>query len=83
MSLPVVSSLALKEWAVAVKSLGRGDQVIVLRKGGIHREDRDFRLVHPQFLLYPTYEHQRVELIKPDVRPAPWRRLAPSRTARA
>ena len=64
MSLPPVSDLALKEWAVAVKSLGRGEQVLILRKGGIHREDRDFRLVHPQFLLYPTYEHQKAELIK-------------------
>ena len=70
MSLPTVSDLALKEWAVAVKSLGRGEQVLILRKGGIHREDRDFRLVHPQFLLYPTYEHQRVELIKPEVHTA-------------
>ena len=61
--------MALKEWAVAVNSLGRGEQIIILRKGGIHREDRDFRLVHPQFLLYPTYEHQKAELIKPEARP--------------
>ena len=70
MSLPRVSDLALKEWAVAVKSLGRGEQVIILRKGGIHREDRDFRLVHPQFLLYTTYEHQKAELIKPEAHAA-------------
>ena len=72
MSLPQVSDLALKEWAVAVKSLGRGEQVIILRKGGIHREDRDFRLVHPLFLLYPTYEHQKAELIKPEVALCAW-----------
>ena len=70
MSLPPVSDLALKEWAVAVKSLGRGEQVLILRKGGIHRDDRDFRLVHPLFLLYPTYEHQKAELIKPEVHSA-------------
>ena len=70
MSLPTVSDLALKEWAVAVKSLGRGEQVLILRKGGIHRDDRDFRLVHPQFLLYPTYEHQKIELIKPEAHTA-------------
>ncbi len=69
MLLPPISDLALKEWAVAVKTLGRGDQIVILRKGGIHREDRDFRLVHPEFLLYPTYEHQRVELIKSDHHP--------------
>ena len=66
--LPPVSDLALKEWAVAVKKLGGGDQVIILRKGGIHRDDRDFRIVHPEFLLYPTYEHQKAELVKPAFR---------------
>ena len=70
MPLPQVSDIALKEWAVAVKSLGSGDQVLILRKGGIHREDRDFRLVHSLFLLYPTYEHQKAELIKPEAHSA-------------
>ena len=56
--------MALKEWAVAVKALGRGEQALILRKGGIHRDDRDFRLVHPEFLLFPTYLHQKAELIK-------------------
>ena len=64
MPLPSVSDTALKEWAVAVETLGRGEQIIVLRKGGIHRADRDFRFVHPEFLLFPTYEHQKAELIK-------------------
>ncbi len=66
MSLPPVSNLALKEWAVATRTLGRGDQIMILRKGGIHRDDRDFRLVHPEFVLYPTYEHQREDLVKPE-----------------
>lgn len=65
MLLPPVSDLALKEWAVAVKALSRGEQVLILRKGGIHKEDKNFRMVHPEFLLYPTYEHQKVELLKP------------------
>ena len=64
MPLPSVSDTALKEWAVAVKTLGQGEQILALRKGGIHREDRDFRFVHPEFLLFPTYEHQKAELIK-------------------
>ncbi len=66
MPLPAASNLALKEWAIAVKNLGQGAQILVLRKGGIHREDRDFRFVHPEFLLFPTYEHQKKELIKPE-----------------
>ncbi len=66
MTLPHTSDMALKEWAVAVKALGRGEQTLILRKGGIHRDDRDFRLVHPEFLLFPTYLHQKADLIKPD-----------------
>jgi len=68
MLLPPVSDLALKEWAVAVKALSRGEQILILRKGGIHKEDKDFRMVHPEFLLYPTYEHQKAELLKPAFR---------------
>ena len=64
MSLPTTSSLALKEWAVAVKALSKGEQILILRKGGIHRADKEFRVVHPEFLLYPTYEHQRRELVQ-------------------
>lgn len=66
MTLPSISDTALKEWASAVETLGRGEQILVLRKGGIHREDRDFRFVYPEFLLFPTYEHQKEELIKPE-----------------
>ena len=64
--LPPVSSLALKEWAVAVNAMARGEQIMTLRKGGIHRDDKEFRVVHPEFLLYPTYEHQKPELLKED-----------------
>ncbi len=62
--LPSRSNLALKEWAVAVKALAKGEQILILRKGGIHKADKEFRVVHPEFLLYPTYEHQRAELVK-------------------
>ena len=65
MPLPTTSALALKEWAVAVKALAKGEQILILRKGGIHRADKEFRVVHPEFLLYPTYEHQRRDLVKP------------------
>lgn len=64
MLLPPMSNLALKEWAVAVNALAQGDQILILRKGGIHRDDKEFRVVHPEFLLYPTYEHQKPDLLK-------------------
>lgn len=56
--------VALKEWAVAVKALREGKQILVMRKGGIVEETRDFQLESPHFYLYPTYEHQKKELMK-------------------
>ena len=64
--LPDRCQIALKEWAVTVHSLAQGQQILLLRKGGIHEEGKDFRVIHPEFLLYPTYEHQREDLLKPD-----------------
>lgn len=49
---------ALKEWAVICAALDRGLQIITLRKGGIEEEEGQFALRYPQFLLYPTFEHQ-------------------------
>lgn len=49
---------ALKEWAVVCRALEKGSQSVLLRKGGIIEETRDFALVERRFLLFPTYEHQ-------------------------
>jgi hypothetical protein len=56
--------IALKEWAVSVKALREGKQILVLRKGGIIEETRDFQLLSHSFYLMPAYEHQRKELLK-------------------
>jgi hypothetical protein len=55
---------ALKEWAVTCAALGAGEQVLVVRKGGIG--EKRFELPHPAFFLFPTYAHQRPELVHPD-----------------
>jgi hypothetical protein len=68
--LPEQCQIALKEWAVTVQALAQGQQVLLLRKGGIHESSKDFRVIHPQFLLYPTYEHQRADLLKPVHQPS-------------
>lgn len=60
--------IALREWAVAVDALESGRQIIVLRKGGIAEETKEFRLESPRFYLFPSYEHQRPELVKPESR---------------
>ncbi len=74
--LPDICQIALKEWAVTVQALAQGQQILLLRKGGIHESGKDFRVIHPEFLLYPTYEHQRADLLKPAHRPALGRLLA-------
>ncbi len=56
----------LKEWAVAVKALKRGDTALVVRKGGIR--EKAFAVESTRFLLLPGYEHQRPELLKPEYR---------------
>ena len=61
---PTVCNIALKEWAVAVRACDRGEQTLLLRKGGIREDGKDFRVIHPDFLLYPTFEHQKEELLK-------------------
>ncbi|MER3445662.1 MAG: hypothetical protein C4291_01975 [Candidatus Dadabacteria bacterium] len=59
---------ALKEWTITIKALDEGRQIILLRKGGIREENREFRVENERFLLYPTYEHQREDLIKEEFR---------------
>jgi len=56
--------VALKEWAVAIEALASGKQILLMRKGGIVEETRHFELKSPSFYVYPTYEHQRRELLK-------------------
>ena len=68
--LPERCQIALKEWAVTVQALAKGQQILLLRKGGIHEEGKNFRVIHPEFLLYPTYEHQREDLLKPQAQPS-------------
>ena len=58
-------SLALKEWAVITRALACGEQFLVLRKGGIREQQKRFVLEGNRFLLYPTYEHQSADLLKP------------------
>jgi hypothetical protein len=64
--LPDRCQIALKEWAITVRALAEGQQILLLRKGGIHEQGKDFRVIHPEFLLHPTYEHQREDLLKPE-----------------
>jgi hypothetical protein len=57
--------VAFKEWAVVVDALTRGEQIFILRKGGIHEGRGGFRMEHSEFLLFPTQFHQQREAVIP------------------
>ena len=54
---------ALKEWAVAVRALERGETALVVRKGGIR--EKAFAVPKTRFLFFGGYEHQKPEQLKP------------------
>jgi hypothetical protein len=56
---------AFKEWAVIVDALGRGEQILILRKGGISEGRGGFKMEHPRFSLFPTLFHQQSESVIP------------------
>ena len=57
--------VALKEWGIVVDALGRGAQILLLRKGGIHEPHGGFQAEHRQFLLFPTRYHEERESVIP------------------
>ena len=54
---------ALKEWAVAVEALERGETALVVRKGGIR--EKAFAVPKTRFLFFKSYEHQKADQLKP------------------
>jgi hypothetical protein len=54
---------ALKEWAVAVSALERGETALVVRKGGIR--EKAFAVPKTRFLFFKSYEHQNPTQLKP------------------
>ncbi len=59
-------NVALKEWSATINALASGDQLFLLRKGGIRETNRHFELPHRRFLLYPTHFHEADLLLKPN-----------------
>lgn len=71
---------ALKEWSNVVAALGRGEQVILIRKGGI--ADPTFGIEADRFFLYPTYFHQGESEARPSVSITHWCEVVQSWTVR-
>lgn len=64
--LPGALQAALKEWAVVCEALASGRQIFLLRKGGIAEGKRGFELKHGAFALFPTWEHQQRDGLRPE-----------------
>jgi hypothetical protein len=58
--------IAFKEWAIIVDALGLGQQIIILRKGGISEGRNGFTVDHSEFLLFPTLFHQQRDSVRPE-----------------
>lgn len=63
------TTVALKEGSAVVEALSSGRQLLLLRKGGIRDPRGSFELEHREFLLYPTWEHQRSEHLRAEFQP--------------
>jgi hypothetical protein len=64
-----MQSVGFKEWALICEALGRGDQAILLRKGGIAEGRTGFGFRHEKFFLFPTFFHEQLGKVRtPDVR---------------
>ena len=59
-----MGSIGFKEWALVCEALGRGEQSILIRKGGIAEGHDGFTFKHPEFFLFPTFFHEQVEKVR-------------------
>ena len=65
-------SAALMEWATVCAALAAGDEIVLVRKGGIHERGGQFAMKHDHFLLWPTYLHQAKERLEPALAERYW-----------
>ena len=47
------------------RALEQGRQTVLLRKGGIYEAAGEFEVENREFLLFPTYLHQNLKMLKP------------------
>src|SRR5437762_9129564 len=66
MAFPAKLNVALKEWATICAALETGRQMVLLRKGGIYEAAGEFELENREFVLFPTYLHQNLKMLKPE-----------------
>src|SRR4051812_18910460 len=66
-----MGSAGFKEWAIVCDAIRRGEQSIILRKGGIAEGRDGFAFKHHEFFLFPTQYHEQLEKTRGAQREAP------------
>ncbi|HEX8076819.1 MAG TPA: DUF1802 family protein [Chthoniobacterales bacterium] len=59
-----MQSVGFKEWALVCEALGRGEQSILLRKGGIAEGRAGFGFRYSEFFLFPTFFHEQIGKVR-------------------
>lgn len=59
-----MQSVGFKEWALVCEALGRGEQTILLRKGGIAEGRGGFGFRDAEFFLFPTFFHEQLVKVR-------------------
>src|SRR5690348_2515020 len=59
-----MKSVGFKEWSLVCDALGRGEQSIILRKGGIAEGGKGFSFQHREFFLFPTFYHEQAAKVR-------------------
>ena len=59
-----MESIGFKEWSLVCDALGRGEQSIILRKGGIAESRNGFSFRHREFFLFPTFFHEQIGKVR-------------------
>ena len=67
-TLPSECAVALKEWATVLRAMAHGEQLVLIRKGGLIEPGSGFEVRAKTFVFYPTFEHQAVNYLRPSYR---------------
>ena len=62
-TLPTQCAVALKEWATVLRAMAHGEQLVLIRKGGLIEPGTGFEVRRDTFLFYPTFEHQAIQYL--------------------
>lgn len=59
-----MESAGLKEWAIVCEAMGRGEQCVIVRKGGLAEGREGFAFRHAEFFLIPTFFHEQAGKVR-------------------